>query len=124
MTSIILPIKEEYIEKIFSGEKRVEYRKCLCKKDISNIYMYATSPVCKVVGEVKVLGKMILPKEDMWERTEKISGTEKSYFDKYFNNYSNASAYKLGESIRYEKGKKLIEFGIDYTIQSFKYIEE
>lgn len=38
--NIIMPIKPVFAEKILSGEKKYEYRKQLCKKEINKIYIY------------------------------------------------------------------------------------
>ena len=37
MSKILMSIKPEYVDKIFSGEKKYEYRKRLCKKKIDTI---------------------------------------------------------------------------------------
>ena len=49
-------------------------------------------------------------------------GTENFY--KYFENYSRACAYKLGTVTRYANIIPLHNIGIDYVIQSFKYISD
>ena len=51
MPSILLSIKPEYAEKILSGEKRYEFRRKLCKREIDKIYIYATRPVQKVIAD-------------------------------------------------------------------------
>ena len=53
--NIILPIKPVFAEKILSGEKKYEYRKRLCIKEINKIYIYATVPVKMIIGEVGVV---------------------------------------------------------------------
>lgn len=50
MKSILLSINPKWAEKILSGEKTIEVRKTApitpCK-----VYLYATKPICRVVGE-------------------------------------------------------------------------
>lgn len=45
---VLLSIKPEFVEKIFSGEKLYEYRKAAFKNEgISSIVIYSTMPVGK-----------------------------------------------------------------------------
>lgn len=122
--NIILPIAPQYIEKILSGEKKYEYRKKLCKYNISRIYLYATAPVKGIVGEAEVIEKLEENPEDLWNLTFRDSGIDAELFDKYFENCCRACAYKLGTVRKYENIIPLRNIGIDYTIQSFKYISD
>lgn len=120
---IILPIKPEFVDAILLGEKMFEYRKKLCKKKINKIYLYKTAPVKAIVGEVEVIGFLRLDKEDLWEKTKKGSGISKDFYDSYFENVAQACAYILGNPLEYSKKITLEEVGINYTIQSYKYVE-
>ena len=52
---VLLSIKPEFVEKIFDGSKKYEYRKVLPKRtDISVIVIYASAPVQRVVGEFRI----------------------------------------------------------------------
>lgn len=120
--AIILPIKPIYIEKIFSGEKMFEYRRKMCKLLISKIYIYSTSPIKKVVGEVEVISKLIYEKDKLWKETKDYSGISKDEFEYYFKKAKYASAYELGKAVCYSIPKDLIEFGIKNYPQSYVYI--
>ena len=122
--NIILPIAPQYIEKILSGEKKYEYRKRLCKNNISRMYLYATAPVKGIVGEAEVIGKLEKNPKDLWNLTFQDSGIKVELFYKYFENYSRACAYKLVTVTRYANIIPLHNIGIDYIIQSFKYISD
>lgn len=113
-----------YAEKILNGEKKFEYRKKLCKKDIKKIYVYATVPVKKIIGEVKVVKKLEMDKEELWEKTQEYSGTSKAFYDKYFEKQELACAYQLGEVKRYDYPITLESQGIQAVPQSFMYCEE
>ena len=59
---VLLSIKPEYAEKIFSGEKRYEFRKAVFKNQlIQTVVVYATMPVGKIIGEFNI--KQILKDE-------------------------------------------------------------
>lgn len=51
---VLLSIKPEYAYKIFSGEKKFEYRKIIFKKKIKSVIVYATKPVGKIIGEFEI----------------------------------------------------------------------
>lgn len=123
MRAILLSIKPEFVEKILLGEKKYEYRKKLCKESVEKIYIYATAPIKMVVGEVVITGKKILNKEKLWEETQTQSGITKEFYDKYFLNCEEGSAYCLGQVTKYEKGKSLQEFGVKVAPQSFVYYD-
>ena len=79
MNAIILSIKPEYVQKIISGEKKYEYRRKLCKKEIDRIYIYCIQPVKKIIAEVEVTGRIEDDKELLWTKTRGASGIEKSF---------------------------------------------
>lgn len=123
MEAIILPIKKVYADLIYSGNKKYEFRKRLCKKDIEKIYLYETSPVRMVTGEVMIESKIVCEKEELWTIAEDKAGIEKESYYEYFNGCTNVCAYKLSTSIKYDKPISLNEFGINYIIQSFAYVK-
>jgi predicted transcriptional regulator len=50
--NVLLSIKPKYVKAILNGTKKYELRKSAfrCKEDIERVYIYATSPVKKIVG--------------------------------------------------------------------------
>lgn len=122
MCSILLPIKPNYVEQILLGNKKFEYRKKLCKKEIQKIYIYATNPVKKVVAEAEVITKIKEQKDKLWKRTEKYSGITHELYCKYFSNVEFACAYQLGKIKVYDDPKELVDLGINFYPQSYVYI--
>lgn len=122
--AILLPIKPQYANLILQGIKKYEFRKRLCKKEINTIYIYATAPVKQVIGEVEVVEKLIYDKEQLWQKTKSSSGLSYSEYQNYFCGMDIACAYRLGEYVLYDVPKSLEDYGINYTVQSFAYIEE
>lgn len=121
--SILLPIKPVFAEAILSNKKKYEYRRKICKRPINKIYIYATAPVKAIVGEVEVLDKLTLRKNELWEKTKNESGISFKYYQKYFSNDDYASAYSLGKTVRYKKPIDLSDLGIRYYPQSFVYMK-
>ena len=79
MGTILLPIKPEYVYKIFSGDKLYEYRKKVCKQKVDRIVIYCTAPVKKVVGEVLVEDVISSSPNNLWNITKKYSGISKKF---------------------------------------------
>jgi predicted transcriptional regulator len=73
--TVLLSIRPEFVEKILSGEKLFEYRRRpFTRKCVSRMLIYATSPVCRVVGECQIDGVLSLPKPALWKSTKMQSG--------------------------------------------------
>lgn len=123
MRTILLSIRPEYVEKIFDGSKRYEYRRIACKDPINKIIIYATSPIKKVVGEVIVEDVLSASPTALWEKTKKEAGISRKFFREYFNGKRSACAYKLGKVEKYDTPKNLSDMGIYQAPQSFIYIE-
>ena len=87
--NIVLPIKPEYADKILNGQKKYEYRKNICTDNIEKIYVYATSPVKAIIGELEVVEKMIMNKDNLWKFSEKHSGITKEFYEGYYKIYCN-----------------------------------
>lgn len=104
---IILSIKPKYVNAIFSGDKLYEYRKNIFREDVDTVIMYASSPICMVVGEFSVEDVLSGTPESLWSRTRFHSGIDKSFFDEYFNNKEKAYAIKISRVKRYTSPRKL-----------------
>ena len=124
---VLTEMKEMRLTYIFRRNERTkgyEYRKNVCRRKIDKILIYSTNPVMKVVGEAEVEDVLIDDPEMIWKKTEKRSGIEKAFFDRYFENRKQAVAYKLKNVIRYGQPKELKDYGLRNAPQSFQYIEE
>ncbi len=121
MCAIILPIHPRYVEKILSGEKKVEYRKTRLKRKPDKIIIYATAPISKIVAEVQIENILEMKINELWKLTKKISGIEKSFFTKYYDSKTIGIAYSLGEVTEYTIEKDISEYGLKAAPQSAVY---
>ena len=122
MSKILMSIKPEYVDKIFSGEKKYEYRKRLCKEKIDTIIVYSSSPIQKVVGELKIKQVLYNKKSIIWDKTNRYGGITKTKYDKYYENCDYAVAYEIEKAILYDKQKDLKDFNVRTAPQSYVYI--
>ncbi|MFY0544947.1 ASCH domain-containing protein [Brevibacillus sp. H7] len=99
---VLLSIKPEFVEKIFSEEKKYEFRKVIFKKDIDTVIIYSTMPEGKIVGEFQIEDVLHDDLESIWQQTSQYAGISYDFFKEYFSNKEQAYAIKIGEVIRYE----------------------
>ncbi|MDY0903082.1 ASCH domain-containing protein [Pantoea agglomerans] len=121
---VLLSIKPEYVDKILSGEKRFEFRKVsFSEQGITNVLIYATKPVGKLVGEFEVTNIHEGSPEFIWKLTKPFAGIEKKYFDSYYEGRNKAVAIAIGKVNVFETPMDLNSLGERITPpQSFCYI--
>ena len=108
--NVILSIKPEFVEKIFSGEKQYEYRKILFKQKVDTVYIYASR--CDTP-------------ENIWKETKRQSGVTQNFFDKYYKGREKAVALKIKECKEYKEAINPESLIPNFKVpQSFIYVEE
>lgn len=120
--SIMLSIKPKYVDQIFNGKKKYEYRRRLAGSSVNRILIYETSPVSRVVGEATVVRTISLNKNSLWDLTKNDSGLTKEEYDLYFSNTETAYAYELSNVVKFAVPKLLSDYGVDQAPQSFVYV--
>lgn len=86
---------------ILSGQKVYEYRKRIfTRKDVDKVYVYATKPICRIVGYFTIDEVIEDAKTNIWAKTHIGSGISKEFFDAYFKNCDMAHAIKIGEVVK------------------------
>jgi len=100
---VLLSIKPEYVEQIFNGTKKFEYRRAIFKnKDVKTIIVYSTLPVGKIVGEFDIEEIIEDSPKDIWHRTKKHSGVQKVFYNAYFDGRKRAFAIKIASIKKYK----------------------
>ena len=117
--NVVLSIKPEYVAEIKAGRKRFEFRKTIFKERVEKVYIYASSPVSKVVGEFEPVDVITGTPAAVWKQTSKFSGITKAFYDEYFCGKQTAYAIVIQNLKMYDKVKPL-PF---QAPQSFRYIE-
>jgi predicted transcriptional regulator len=124
-TRVLLSVKPTFADAILAGIKTFEFRRMLFKRDdVRTVVLYASSPVCKVVGEFTVDHVLTLDLEALWESTCDGGGIDRAYFDEYFEGRATGHALKVKQTRRYRSPLSLQkDFGISHPPQSFCYLE-
>lgn len=120
---VLLSIKPEFVEKIFSGEKQYEYRKAIFKRKIDVVVVYSTMPEGKIVGEFEVETIIVDHPEAIWRATANASGISGEFFKQYFENRNEGYAIKIANPQLYDKPiDPRVENESFHAPQSFCYI--
>ncbi|OAV45689.1 ASCH domain-containing protein [Lewinella sp. 4G2] len=98
----LFSIKKEFADKIFSGEKRFEFRKAIFKRNVTTIVVYVTKPTGMIVGEFQVKSIVQDSPEGVWNTTQEFAGVDKDFFFKYFNDRSTGYAIEIMNPTLYD----------------------
>ena len=120
---VILSIKPEFARKIFSGEKRYEFRRSLFKSpDVKKVIVYASAPISKVIGEFEIEAIHHLDIPQLWQKTKKYSGISEEYYLSYFTGKEYGYAIQVKSCKTYRNQLCIREsFGLTPP-QSFAYV--
>lgn len=120
---VLLSIKPEFANKIFSGQKKFEYRRSIFKRsNIDTVIVYASAPIRKVIGEFKIEQILFEDIDILWEETKLQSGINEEYFYSYFTEREKGYAIQIKSTRKYPTPKNLNNaYGITPP-QSFVYV--
>ena len=123
--NVIMSIKPKWADKILSGEKTVEFRKTVFKKDVDKVYIYSSSPVKKIVGYF--CPKISVHVDDpgiIFKCFQKYGCITEKEFYEYFGNNSTAYAILIKNALKFNNPidpyKSIENFRAP---QSFMYID-
>ena len=120
---VLLSIKPQFAEQIFSGSKKFEFRKSLFKNtDVTTVIVYASSPTQKVIGEFQIDGILSDDLQSLWQKTKKFAGIDEEYFYEYFAEKEIGYAIRIKEPVKYKKPLGLKEHYNVSPPQSFLYL--
>jgi len=126
MTQILLSVKPKYAEMILNGTKTIEFRRKIWKdRSVDTVLLYASSPVCKVLGEFVIGSIWHFDALRLWEvcgESEVKTGVSFEYFLEYFRGQGDGYGIQTDIVKRYSTPKTLAEFGIDRAPQNFCYL--
>lgn len=122
---VLLSIKPEFAEKIFNGLKKYEFRRTLFKrKDIKTVFVYASSPIKKVIGEFEIESILTDEIKQLWNKTKDYSGIDEKFYLSYFSGKKKGYALKIKKATKYKNRYDIKKyFGVSPP-QSFVYISD
>lgn len=100
--NILLSIKPEYSRKIFSGEKKYEFRKRKPKLMIAAVFVYESSPTRRIVGKFRVKRIHSGSPENIWLKCKDTSGIEENTYLNYCNGTRIIHALEIDMPFKFE----------------------
>lgn len=101
---VLLSIKPQFAEKIFTGEKRFEFRRTIFKDTrVKTVVVYASAPVQQVIGEFDIDAILNDHPAMLWQQTEAHAGITADFFFQYFDGKDRGFAIKVKNAKRYKK---------------------
>ncbi len=120
---VLLSTRPKFASRIFEGSKKYEYRRVIFRReDVTKILVYASAPLCKVVGEFDIGGIVHEEPKKLWARTRKYAGIARKEFFRYFSDATKGYAIRVKNSRMYEKPLPLRDLMISAPPQSFMYL--
>lgn len=97
-SSVLLSIKDKYVQQILKGEKTAEVRRLFSpRRHVSRVYVYVPSPRREVIGYFDIQQIRKLPIDELWAESGKESALSEQEFSQYF------SGKKAGFAIHFDK---------------------
>lgn len=120
----LISIRPKYTEKLLSGVKRVEFRRCGPRAEVDRLLVYATLPVGGLVGILEVVSVVRAAPGRLWEEYGLIGGIDRDSFFSYFEGAKFGDALVIGKVWRFDSPVPLEESGAARRApQSFQYVD-
>ncbi len=121
--TVLLSIKPKYVNKIKKGSKLYEFRRTIFKQKTEEIYVYATSPIKKIVGKIIVDNIISDNPKQLWKSYHKQAGINKKDFFDYFEGKELGYAIKIKHFELFEKAIDPYQVNPKFVApQSYAYI--
>lgn len=122
---VLLSIKPAFVEKIFDGSKKYEFRRTIFKRTgIKTVIIYASYPIKRIVGEFQIKEIISDDIDKIWEMTKDHAGISKAFFESYYADKKIATVIHIGKIKKYEEDKFLSDFNLKQAPQSFCYLSD
>lgn len=122
--NILLSIKPEYTQKIFSGEKKYEFRKQRPISIIERVLIYESAPSKNIVGWFTVKRILSGSPKYIWEKCKNSGGIERKKYFAYCNGREVIYALEIDIILRFLTPINPFEICSDFRPpQNFSYLD-
>ncbi len=125
--AVLISIHPEYVEKILSGEKKLEFRRRWACRPVETLYFYATAPVKRIVGFARVERVSSGTRTHLWRLSkEGRGGLSRRKLFAYLNGAQKGVAIEIGAVTPFYGGvEPSLSLGCCFRPpQSFRYLTE
>lgn len=100
--NLIISIKPQYALQIVEGVKTIELRRKFPTENIRGgiAIIYASSPVCKIVGYARIEDVSNLSIAKIWQQFGKAACVTKTFFNSYFSGVESGFAIALSQPVK------------------------
>jgi predicted transcriptional regulator len=125
----LLPIHPRYADAILRGEKRVEFRRRRFGRDVEYVVVYASSPVCGIVGSFRISHIAEGCPGDIWECFNDVGAIAREDFFRYYAGAERAVAIGiervcvLGEALPLRKLSSSLKAPQSYTYLTREHVD-
>jgi predicted transcriptional regulator len=88
-----MSIHPEFAKRILNGEKQVEFRRRPLGRGTTHMVIYATTPVCAVVGVAEIERVERASPASLWSTFRHVGGIGRTEFFEYFSGVVEGCAY-------------------------------
>ena len=125
--ALFLSLRPAYAGMILNGDKTVELRRIRPRAAMGSIaVIYATSPICAVLGLCRVGEVTDGEPDEIWDLHGHVAGIDRPQFDAYFAGAETAVAITVTGPLRLKRPVPLAELRLSWLgfqpPQSFRYI--
>ena len=122
--NILLSIKPEYVEKIFSGKKTYEFRKRRPREAVSKFFVYESHPSKRIVGWFSVRRIHSGSPAEIWKRCKYSSGIKIQNYLIYCRDKKTVHAFEIDETFRFDDPINPFDIFRDFRPpQDFMYLD-
>ena len=123
--AILISIKPQYALPIIEGAKSHEYRRSLAKRNFGYMAIYASLPIQKIIGLVKINRVIADCPKKLFNIANGKAGIAEDEYNKYFLDKSIGYAFEVGDIHKFDSGLDPKLVWEDFTPpQSFNYIDK
>jgi predicted transcriptional regulator len=120
-----MAIHPKFAERILSSAKRVEFRRRSTSRAVTHLVIYATSPICAVVGVAEIKRLERGSPGHLWASFHDVGGIDRDSFFAYFSGTTEGCAYVLGSVWKCAPPIPLGNDGLPQKPpQAFQYVED
>lgn len=120
---VLLSIHPKYADAIFSGSKKVEFRKIRFSRPVSYIVVYVTSPICKVVGYLEVDRIDLDTPSSNWRKYGQLGAISSQDYKTYYAGKESSAAILIKMALKLDRPLRLNELWPDIRPpQSYQYL--
>jgi predicted transcriptional regulator len=122
--NVLLSIKPEYARRIFSREKRYEFRKRKPREAVGKVFVYECHPSKRIVGWFSVRRIHSGSPDEIWQKCKDFGGIDEERYLAYCHGKKVIHAFEIGEIFRYDPPVNPFDSFCDFNPpQDFTYID-